>query len=146
MRKERFHRGITSIPFWRCQTRGWSGENEHKNWFRGLQAMGEYTVKDFRHYPAGGGKSFSFVFFQSEMPFHPLTNSHMAGSLCSFRSVLWRKTIQRDRERCYLTEAAQGSFADIWQMAEAAEMFKSCECLLMNERVFQAGKIEKEGK
>lgn len=35
--------------------------------------MGEYTVKDLRHYPAGGGKSFSFVFFQSEMPFHALT-------------------------------------------------------------------------
>ena len=26
--------------------------------------MGEYTVKDLRHYPAGDGKSFSFVFFQ----------------------------------------------------------------------------------
>jgi len=40
----------------------------------------------------------------------------------------------------------RGSFADIWQTAEATEMFKSCEYLLMNERMFQAGKIEKEGK
>lgn len=144
-KREIFHRGITSIPFWRCQTGGWSGENEHENWFRGLQALGEYTVKDLRHHPAGDGKSLSFVFFQSEMPFHPLTNSHMAGTLCSCRSVLWRKK-NRDRERCSLTEAAWGSFADIWQMAEATEISKSCAYLLLNERVFQVGRIEKEGK
>ena len=56
------------------------------------------------------------------------------------------KEKNRDRERCSLTEAAWGSFADIWQMAEATEISKSCAYLLLNERVFQVGRIEKEGK